>query len=318
MQILVAVLLLLVGIAILILGADFLVKGAASMARKWGVSTIVIGLTVVAFGTSTPELVVSLLSALSGTTDLAIANVVGSNMANILLILGVGAMISTLKVKEGTTFKEIPFALLAMVLIAIMANDAIIDNNHVNALTRSDGLAFLAFFAIFIYYTYGLTKVSGESEQVETMSWRRSMLFFLCGLVGLIIGGKLIVDNAIMLAALAGMSEALIGLTIVAVGTSLPELATTIVALKKGHGDLAIGNAIGSNIFNSFWILGVTATIKPLPFDTAANADVLFTTFATFLLFVVMFVGKKRRLTRTEGVIFLSLYAVYIGHAILR
>lgn len=318
MQMLIAILFLLIGLAILLFGAEYLVRGSSSMARKWGISSLVIGLTIVAFGTSAPELVVSLFSAMQGTTDLAIANVVGSNMANILLILGIGACIKTLKVSEGTTFKEIPFALLAMILVAIMANDAIIDNNHINSLTRSDGLAFLSFFAIFLYYTYGLSRVSGESENVKTHSWGKSAFYFFVGLVGLIIGGKMIVENAITLASLAGMSEALIGLTVVAIGTSLPELATTIVALKKGHTDLAIGNAIGSNIFNVFWILGLTATITPLPFNTAANMDVIFTTFITFMLFLVMFVGKKHKLGKTEGIIFLLLYFGYLGVAIMR
>ena len=315
---LISLLLLLIGIAILIFGADYMVRGSASMASKWGVSAIVIGLTVVAFGTSAPELVVSMFSALQGTTDLAIANVVGSNMANILLILGVGASIKTLKVKRDTTFKEIPFAFLGMILVAIMANDAIIDNNSVNALTRSDGLAFLAFFIIFIYYTYGLTKVSGESDKVPTFSWKLSLFMFIGGLLGLVAGGKLIVDNAINLATLAGLSETLIGLTIVAIGTSLPELATTVVALRKGHADLAIGNAIGSNIFNVFWILGLTATVTPLPFDTAANVDVLFTSFITLMLFMVMFVGKRHKITRVEGIMFLMLYIGYLGYAIVR
>lgn len=318
MEIFFSILLLCFGLAVLILGADVMVKGSASMAKKWGISSIVIGLTVVAFGTSAPELIVSLFSAVQGTTDLAISNVVGSNMANILLILGVGAIVKELKVKEGTTYKEIPFALLGIALVALMGNDAIIDNGSVNALTRSDGLAFLAFFVIFIYYTYGLSKVTGEKEDVETYSWGKSIVYFVLGLFALIVGGKLIVDSAIDLATLAGMSEGLIGLTIVAIGTSLPELATTVVALKKGHGDLAIGNVIGSNIFNVFWILGLTATITPLPFDTALNIDVLFTTFVTLLLFITMFVGSKQRLTRYEGILFLALYTGYIVYAIIR
>jgi cation:H+ antiporter len=317
-MIFIAIFFLLVGLAVLIYGAEIMVRGSSSMARKWGISTIVIGLTVVAFGTSAPELIVSLFSAVKGTTDLAIANVVGSNLANILLILGVGATINTLKVTKGTTYKEIPFALLAILLVLIMGNDAILDDNHINALTRSDGIAFLAFFVIFIYYTYGLSKVSGERSTIETYTWKKSITYFLIGILGLVIGGKLIVDNAILLASIAGLSEGLIGLTIVAIGTSLPELATTIVALRKGQGDLAIGNAIGSNIFNVFWILGLTATITPLPFDTAANVDVLFTSFITLMLFVVMFFGKKHRLTRTEGIIFLLLYFGYIGYAIVR
>ena len=318
MSLIFPIVLLLIGLAILIYGADLMVRGAASMASKWGLSSIVIGLTVVAFGTSAPELIVSVLSAVKGTTDLAIANVTGSNMANILLILGVAATIKPLKVKEGTTYKEIPFALLGIALVAIMGNDFFIDGSTQNALTRSDGIAFLAFFVIFIYYTYGLSKVKVEREKIPTFGWGKSILFFVLGIVGLVVGGQLIVNNAITLATLAGLSEALIGLTIVAIGTSLPELATTLVALKKGHTDLAIGNAIGSNIFNVFWILGLTATITPLPFNTAGNVDVLFTTFITLMLFIAMFIGTKHRLTRREGLIFLHLYFGYIIYAIIR
>lgn len=314
----IAIFLLLVGIAILIGGAEMLVRGSASMAKKLGITTIVIGLTVVAFGTSAPELVVNLLSAWKGTTDLAIGNIIGSNMANILLILGVGAVMTTLKVKEGTTFKEIPLALLAIVLVGIMANDSFLNGQTQNILSRTDGLVFLAFFIIFIYYTYGMSKAKGEREDIETYKWSTSLIMFLVGLVGLVLGGKFIVDNAIILAKLAGMSEALIGLTIVAIGTSLPELATTIVAVRKGHTDLAIGNAVGSNIFNVFWILGVTAIIRPLPFDVHANIDVIFTTFASLLLFVFIYVGKKHTLNRSHGIAFLLLYFSYIAYAIFR
>jgi len=312
------ILLLIIGIAILVAGAEFMVRGASSMAKKLGVSTIVIGLTIVAFGTSAPELVVNLFSAFKGTTELAIANVVGSNLANILLILGVGATIRALRVKEGTTFKEIPFAFLAIILVLIMGNDGRLDNAAFNILSRADGLAFIAFFCIFLFYTYNLSKVQGEPEQVETYGWGKSSLMFAGGLIGLVLGGKMIVDNAVILATLAGMSQNLIGLTIVAVGTSLPELATTIVAVRKGQDDLAIGNVVGSNIFNVFWILGLTATIKPLPFDVAANTDVLFTILATVLLFAFMFIGKRHKLERWQGILFLLMYFSYIGYAIVR
>jgi cation:H+ antiporter len=312
------ILLLIVGLVILIGGAEILVRGSGSMAKKLGVTTIVIGLTVVAFGTSAPELVVNLLSAYNGNTDLAIGNIIGSNLANILLILGIGSFVTVLKVKEGTTFKEVPLALLAIAMVGIMANDSFFNGVTQNILSRTDGIAFLAFFLIFLYYTYGISKAEGQREDIETYKWSTSVLMFLAGIVGLVIGGKIIVDNAVEIATLAGMSEALIGLTIVAIGTSLPELATTIVAVRKGHTDLAIGNAVGSNIFNVFWILGLTATIKPLPFDVHANSDVIFTTFATLLLFIFIYVGKKHYLGRIHGVLFLSLYVGYLAFAIFR
>jgi cation:H+ antiporter len=317
-MIIIPILLLIVGLVLLIAGAEYLVRGASSMARKWGISSIVIGLTIVAFGTSAPELVVNLMSSWKGATALAIGNVVGSNMANILLILGIGATIKTLKVKTGTTYKEIPFALLAIGMVAILGNDAFFDGANFNGLGRIDGIIFLAFFVIFLYYTYGISKVEGEHEAIQTYPTSTALAMFSLGIFGLTIGGKIIVDNAIIIATVAGLSEALIGLTVIAIGTSLPELATTIVALKKGHTDLAIGNAIGSNIFNVFWVLGLSAIIRPLPFDTHGNIDVLFTTAATLILFITMFIHKKHTIQRSQGIVFILMYIGYIVYAIIR
>lgn len=311
-------LLLGLGLVLLIGGAEYLIRGASSIAKRFGISSIVIGLTIVAFGTSAPELIVNILSAAKGATELAIANVIGSNLANMLLILGVGAAIGTLKVKKGTTFKEIPFALLAIVLVAIMGNDSFFDGVVSDSLSRIDGMILIAFFVIFMYYTYGISRISGEPKNIKTYPWSVAVSMLVLGIAGLTIGGKLIVDSAINLATLAGLSEALIGLTIVAVGTSLPELATTVVAVRNKHTDLAIGNAIGSNIFNVFLVLGVSSSIRPLPFDTNINVDVLFTMGATLLLFLFMFVHHKHKLERWQGIIMIFLYLVYIGYAIVR
>ena len=312
------ILFLLAGIAVLIVGAELLVRGASSIALRMGISTIVIGLTVVAFGTSAPELVVNMLAAINGNTGIAIGNIVGSNLANILLILGIGAIIAPLKVKGGTTFKEIPFALLGILFVGILGNDIFFNGSSADLLTRSDGIVFIAFFAIFMYYTYGLTKVKGDAEPVETYRLSTSWLMFFAGIGGLVYGGQLIVNNAITLASLAGLSESLIGLTIVAIGTSLPELATTVVAVRKGNSDLAIGNAIGSNIFNVFWILGLTAIISPLEFNAAINTDVIMTSVATLLLFAFMFIHKRYVLQRWQGVFFVVLYLSYLSMAIMR
>ncbi|MFH1286262.1 MAG: calcium/sodium antiporter [Candidatus Magasanikbacteria bacterium] len=312
------ILLLIVGLVILVGGAEYLVRGASSMAKRLGISTIVIGLTIVAFGTSAPELIVNILSAAKGATDLAVGNVVGSNLANILLILGIGATMAPLAVKKGTTFKEIPFALLAIVMVVIMGNDVFFDGVMSNSLSRIDGIILLSFFVIFIYYTYGISKVEGEAENITLYPWSTSISMLVIGIAGLTVGGKVIVDSAITLATLAHLDEALIGLTIVAIGTSLPELATTIVAVKKKNVDLAIGNAIGSNIFNVFLVLGVSSTIRPLPFDVNVNTDVLFTTGATLLLFIWMFIGEKHKLQRWQGAIFLLIYVGYITYAIVR
>lgn len=313
---LISLFLLIAGLAILIKSADWLVSGASSVAKKWGVSSMVIGLTVVSFGTSAPELLVNLLSALHGSTDLAIGNIIGSNTANILLILGVTALIFPLAVKKNTVYKEIPFALLAGVLVVLFGNDSFFDGTSYNVLSRTDGFAFIALFIIFLYYTYGISKVKGESEHIDEYSWGKSLGLFGVGIAGLTIGGNLIVTHATTLATLAGISERVIGLTIVAIGTSLPELATTVVAVMKRKVDLAIGNIVGSNIFNIFWILGLTSIIKPIPFDLAINLDALFSAFAALLLFALVLIGKHE-VKKWHGIVFLLLYIGYLGFIVV-
>ena len=304
------------GFIFLIKGADFLVEGASSLAKRLKISDIVIGLTIVAFGTSAPELVVNLIASLQGNTDIAIGNILGSNIANIFLILGISAIISPLIIKRNTTWKEIPLSLLAAVLVGVMANDVFFDNSLSSALTRTDGIALLSFFIIFLYYTYGISKVNlekEEAEKVKKLSVPFSILMIIIGLIGLTLGGKWVVDGAISIASAMGLSESLIGLTVVAIGTSLPELATSIVAAYKKKTDIAVGNIVGSNIFNAFWILGVSATINPLPFKTSSNIDILVAIFASFLLFLWMFIGRKHELEKWQGIIFVLLYVGYIG-----
>jgi cation:H+ antiporter len=312
------ILFLIVGLAILILGAEGLVRGSASFARRLGIKPIVIGLTVVAFGTSMPELVVNMFSAARGTADIAIGNIIGSNIANILLILGLAAIIYPLTIKGNTVWKEIPFAFLAMVLVYVMGNDALFDGAGYNAITRTDGFSLIAMFAIFMFYIFGIAKTEGKPEEVKVYSWFISSILTLSGLICLFLGGKLLVDNAVILARLAGLSEVLIGLTIVAVGTSLPELATSIIAAYHHHDDIAVGNIIGSNIFNVFWILGLTGTILQLPFSPTINADIFVGILATLLLFIFIFIGKRHKLDRWQGAIFVILYIVYIIYLIKR
>src|SRR3989344_5377938 len=291
------ILLIIIGLTILIIGGESLVKGAASLAKKMGVAPLVIGLTVVAFGTSAPELIVNIISVLKNTPDIAIGNIVGSNIANIMLILGISTAIYPLTVQKSTVWKEIPFALLAGVLIFIMANDKILDGNAANALTRTDGLTLIAIFIIFLYYTFGLAQTQGSGEtKVQEYSWTKSLLFTGSGLVLLFIGGKILVENAIILARLAGLSEAFIGLPLVAARTSLPELITSIIAAIHHHDDIAVGNVVGSNIFNIFWILGLTAIIRPLPLQPSMNFDIMISIVATGLLFAFMFIHSKHRL----------------------
>ena len=304
-----------IGFVFLIKGAGFLVDGAVSVARRLNLSDLVIGLTVVAFGTSTPELFVNLIASIKGNSDIAIGNVLGSNIANVFLILGISSIIYPLAVSKGTVWKEIPFSLLATMALLFMANDQILEGAGGSVLTRIDGLIFLCFFTIFIYYTFSIaTRIEGMEQHVPIKhnGWLRSLLRIIAGLVGLTIGGKWIVDGAVVIATKLGMSETLIGLTIVAVGTSLPELATSAVAAYKKNVEIAVGNVVGSNIFNIFFVLGISAIIKPLPFQTKNNIDIGAVVISSLMLFFFMFTGKKRSLDRWEGIVFLIFYGCYI------
>ena len=313
-------LLFIAGFVILIKGADFLVDGASAVARRFNVSDLVIGLTVVAFGTSTPELFVNIMASAKGNTDIAIGNVLGSNICNILLILGVSAVIYPLSVTKGTVWKEIPFSLLAVIVLGLMANDKMIDGGISSQLARIDGLVLLAFFMIFLYYSFSIAKaLEGMDDHVpaNTYGLGKSFLLIIAGLIGLTLGGKWIVDGAVALATRFGMSESLVGLTVVAVGTSLPELATSAMAAHKRNVEIAVGNVVGSNIFNIFFVLGVSAAIKPLPFQAKSNYDVAVVIAASLLLFLAMFTGKKQSLDRWEGIAFLILYGGYITFLIV-
>jgi cation:H+ antiporter len=311
---------MLVGFVLLVKGADFLVDGASSIARRLNVSDLVIGLTVVAFGTSSPELFVNIISSIKGNTDIAIGNVIGSNIANVFLILGTSAIIYPLTVTKGTVWKEIPLSLLAALLLGILANDKWIDGSGFSALTKIDGLVLLGFFSIFMYYSFSIAKdIEGMEEYVPGRRYgaTRSLLLVVIGLLGLTLGGKWIVDGAVHLAISLGFSQSVVGLTIVALGTSLPELATSAVAAYRRNVEIAVGNVVGSNIFNIFFVLGITSLIKPLPFKSRNNVDIGVVILANLLLFAWMFTGKKRALDRWEGGIFLVLYAGYITSLVI-
>ncbi|WP_017732461.1 calcium/sodium antiporter [Nafulsella turpanensis] len=308
------------GIALVIFSANWLVDGASSLAKKYGIPDLVIGLTIVAFGTSAPELTVNLFSALQGSTAIAIGNVLGSNIANIFLIVGLSALISPLLIQKNTTWKEIPLSLLAAIVLGFLANDQLIDNNPIgNFISRIDGLVLLSFFIIFMVYTIEISKNQSETdEQVVLMPIWKSILLMVAGLLGLFFGGKFLVEGAVSLAGQLGMSEKLIGLTIVAVGTSTPELATSLVAAYKKKADIAIGNIVGSNIFNIFFILGITALIQPLPFEPSMNFDIAITILASFLLFMTTIVLGKRKVVKAEGVVFLLIYIAFIVYSVYR
>jgi cation:H+ antiporter len=312
---------LIVGFAVIIKSADFLVDGSSSIARRFRVSELVIGLTVVAFGTSTPELFVNVVASLKGNSEIAIGNILGSNIANILLILGISSIICPLSVTKGTVWKEIPFSLLAAIVLGLMANDQFINKNGISLLTRIDGLVLLCFFIIFLYYSFSIAK---EIEGIETHvpsrghGLAKSVLLVVSGLAGLCFGGDWIVQGAVSLAVKLGISQSVVGLTIVAIGTSLPELATSAVAAHKRKPDIAVGNVVGSNIFNIFFVLGVSAVIKPIPFNSRSNIDIGVVILASLLLFTFMFTGQKRSIDRWEGIVSLMLYGAYLAFQIIR
>ncbi|MBU2103422.1 calcium/sodium antiporter [Patescibacteria group bacterium] len=312
--------LLAVGLVILILGAEWLVKGASSIARRYGIPPLVIGLTVVAFGTSMPELSVNIYAALSGATGLAVGNVVGSNIANILLVLGASAIICSLSVKLSTVRWEIPLALLASVLVLVFGSDVLLDGGAANVITRTDGIALLGLFAVFMFYIVALFRSDAsplEEEDESPLPPLRAFLYAIVGLVALTSGGRLLVDQAVSLATGIGLSEAVIGLTVVAIGTSLPELATSVVAAWRKQVDIAVGNVIGSNIFNIFLVLGVSSVITPLPVREGFVVDALVMFVATAFLFVSLFLGKRGHIGRWQGIVFILLYIVYIAYLLL-
>lgn len=313
--------LFIIGFIALIKGADLLVDGASSIARRFKISDMVIGLTIVAFGTSTPELFVNITASIKGNTDIAIGNVLGSNIANIFLILGISSLIYPLSVTKGTVWKEIPFSLMAALLLGVLANDQIIDKSNYSTLTRIDGIVFLLFFIIFTYYVFGIAKnsIEGLEDQIPGRQHGiiKSIMYIIIGFIGLGVGGKLIVDGAVRIAVVFGLSQSVIGLTIVAIGTSLPELATSAIAAYKKNVEIAVGNVVGSNIFNILFVLGISSTIKELPFQKSNNIDILIVIIASLLLFICMFTGKKRVLDRWEGAVFIILYFCYISFILI-
>jgi len=305
------------GLIVILLSANALVTGASSIAKRVNISDLVIGLTIVSIGTSAPEMAVSIISAINGNTDIAVGNILGSNIANILLILGLSAIVYPLVVKKNTQYKEIPFVILAVAIIGICGNDIFFDKGSVNVLNRIDGIVFLCFFIIFLYYTFQIASVDDiPDKQIKREPLWKSILYITLGITGLYFGGSFFIKGAVAIARFLGMSESVIGLTIVAIGTSLPELATSVVAAWKKNPDIAVGNVVGSNIINVFLILGITATIKPLPLSNTTNIDIAVAIIASLLLFLSTFVLHKRKITRIEGIIFISIYIIYLIYLI--
>ncbi|GAP67811.1 K+dependent Na+/exchanger related-protein [Bacteroidales bacterium 6E] len=311
--------LLIVGFLPLIYGANILVDSASSLAKRYNIPNMVIGLTIVAFGTSAPELVVNVFSAVQKNADLALGNVIGSNIFNVAAILGISAIIYPLTVKSATTWIEVPLALLAGVMVLVLGNDILIDKGGSSLISRIDGIVLLVFFLIFLVYNYQLIKKGEFTEDIpiKDIAPRKATLLVFAGLALLVLGGRLIVFSAVELATAWGMPERLIGLTIVSIGTSLPELATSVVAATKKNTDIAVGNIVGSNIFNIFFILGTSAVIYPVPTQAGAQIDMLVNILLGLLLFAFIFTGKGRRLERWEGILFVLMYVAYIAYLIL-
>jgi cation:H+ antiporter len=309
-----SLLFVLAGFIVLIFGADFLVNGSSALAKRLHIPNIVIGLTIVAFGTSSPELVVNIFAAINKNSEIVLGNILGSNIFNVLGILGISAIIFPLTVKSNTTWIEIPLCLLSAVSVFVLSNDRLIDRTPVSYLSRIDGLILLLFFLIFVSYNIKLSRSGVITEEVEVKDYtiKMSLILLLSGFAFLIIGGNLIVTHASQFARKIGISERVIALTIVSIGTSLPELATSITAVRKRNVDLAIGNVVGSNLFNIFFILGLSSLMSPLSIPETTNIDTLFNIGISMLLFIFIFTGKGRKLDRWEGILFVLIYIVYL------
>lgn len=317
-----SILLLLAGLALILIGANCLTDGASDVARRMGVSDLIVGLTVVAFGTSAPELAISIISALDGSAELAVGNVVGSNMFNTLVIIGATALVTPVVVRRSILTSDIPLVVLSAVVLLIMGNGPLIDGAPSATVTRVDGLILLCFFMVFMRYTFAQARTLPEAQspadpvaerpaEMKSMPLWRAIVYVAGGLAGLVYGGNLFVSGASAIAESLGVSEAVIGLTVVAMGTSLPELAASLVAAFKGRTDMAIGNVIGSNIFNIFLVLGSAATIRPLPLGDIGNFDLLALTGASVLFWLTGWFFAKRTITRAEGALLLGCYVAY-------
>lgn len=315
MDVYLPILLVTVGFVLLIKGADFLVNGASSFAKRFHVSDLAIGLTVVAMGTSAPELVVNIISGGKELDDVVFGNIIGSNIFNLFLILGIASVIYPLTVQRNALWKEIPYSLFATIFFFILVNDVYFFESSSNSLSISDAIILLVLFVIFLVYIFLNLKRNPEDidgEDIIIFSSSKTAIMIILGVAGLVFGGQMIIENAVILATNWGMDEKLIGLTILAAGTSLPELATSAVAAFQKKSDLAVGNIVGSNIFNLLLVIGTTALVNgPLEFNTVLNYDIGFVMIGTVLLFLFMFTLNKYKLDRAEGFVYLLFFIAY-------
>lgn len=321
----VVLVLFVLGFVLLIKGADWLVDAAGTLARRFGISDLIVGLTVVSFGTSLPELMVNLLASFNGSADIAIGNIFGSNIANILLILGASALVAKLPVQRDTVISEIPFSLMAALLVGFLANTNLFHGpSQTLMLDRSEGFMILFFFILFMAYIVEMALKGRDATLPHYHSpnlqepWLKQVLIMLAGIVALFLGGRWVVDGAVEIATMFGMSEAFIGLTIIAIGTSLPELITSMVAAYRGSTDIAVGNVVGSNIFNLLWVLGLSAVIRPLPFSVPSNFDILMIIGSSTLLLMAFVINRKFEISRFIGFLFLAIYTGYMVFLVQR
>ena len=312
--------LLLIGLIVLVKAADLLITGSSSLALRFGISAMTVGLTIVSMGTSMPELLVSLTSGLQHRSDLAIANVIGSNIFNVLVVLGIAAIIRPLPVGDSTITSEIPFSLTAALLVGFLANASLFASHAALSISRLDGAILLFFFILFMLYVYRTASISNQLEPKvpSEASVTRSTVYILLGIVGLYFGARWVVTGAVAIAEHLQVDDALIGLTVVAIGTSVPELVASAVAAYRGQTDIAVGNVVGSNIFNLLFILGTTASIVELPFDVVSNFDLVMVIASSAMILVAMVVSRKTTIQRSHGVVFLGLYLLYLGHLLQR
>lgn len=313
-------LLLFSGLAILIIAANYLVKGASHVAARLGISPLVVGLTVVSFGTSMPEMLVTLTAGLQQNADLAIANIVGSNIANVLLVLGVAAIIRPLPVGNSTIVSEIPFSLTAALLVGFLANAALFSKYHELSISRLDGGILLFFFLLFMLYIFKTSREDdSDAPQVATsgtLGW--AIIQIALGVVGLYFGGQWVVSGAVGFAQTWGVNDALIGLTIIAIGTSAPELVASAVAAYRKETDIAVGNVVGSNIFNLLWVLGLTSSIVELPFEVITNTDLVMVILSSALIIVALVSSRRYVILRSHGILFVTLYCAYLFYVVQR
>ena len=311
---------LVLGLALLVKCADWMILGSISLAQKMGVSQLVIGLTVISFGTSLPEFLVSFNAASVGNADFAISNVVGSNIANVLLVLGCAAVVRPLPVKDSTVVSEIPFSLTAALLLGFVANAAIFSDVNELSITRLDGGILLFFFLLFLMYIYKTSEPDSlmGDESRDVLPRKREIFYILAGVSGLYAGGALVLEGAVNVAAVLGVDDVVIGLTIVAIGTSAPELVASILAAARGHTDVAVGNVVGSNIFNILWVLGFTAVFHELPFEVVTNTDLVLVVASSALILVSMAVSRSNSILRWHGVTFVLLYLSYLAFVVDR